>query len=225
MHAQLHGPARVGVALLWATIAYNVIEGIVAVWAGLGAGLVSLTGFGFDSGIEVVAATIVLRRLLIEVRDGEVDQRKEKRALRAVAVTFFVLAAYVTVEGIRDLVSGAKPETSTVGIVLATLSVIIMPALARYKRINGERMGNRLVLADAAETKLCSWLSVSTLVGLVLYSLIGWTWLDSVAGFVIAYFAINEGREAWEGELDDDNDDNDDNNERPRYSPGPRVGR
>lgn len=198
---ELGRPARIAIWLLWATIVYNVIEGVVAVWAGLAADLVSLTGFGVDSGIEVAAAVIVLQRLRAEVRHGDVDEAKERRALRAVAVTFFVLAAYVSVEGVRDLVTGSEPETSVVGIVLTALSVLIMPTLARYKRINGERMGSKLVLADAAETKLCSWLSVSTLAGLVLYSLVGWTWLDSVAGFVIAYFAVREGREAWEGEL------------------------
>jgi len=200
-------PTRIAVWLLVFTIAYNLVEGVVAVSAGLIAGSVSLTGFGFDSAIEVVAAIIVLQRLRAEARHGEVNETKERRALRAVAITFFILAAYVTIEGVRDLFSGAKPETSVVGIVLTALSVLIMPTLARYKRINGERMGNRLVIADAAETKLCSWLSVSTLAGLVLYALVGWTWLDSVAGFVIAYFAIQEGREAWEGELVCDDDD------------------
>ncbi|GGM09347.1 cation transporter [Nakamurella endophytica] len=207
--ARLARPARIAIGLLWATIAYNVLEGVVAVWAGLAAGLVSLTGFGVDSGIEVAAAGIVLLRLRAEVRHGKVDETKERRALRAVAVTFFLLAAYVTVEGVRDLINGVEPGTSVVGIVLTALSVLIMPMLARYKRINGERLGNRLVLADAAETKLCSWLSVSTLTGLVLFAVAGWTWVDSVAGFIIAYFAVREGREAWEGELvcDDGCDD------------------
>lgn len=207
--ARLSRPARIAIALLWATILYNVVEGVVAVAAGLAAGSVSLTGFGFDSGIEVAAAVIVLLRVRSEARHGTVDEDKERRALKAVAVTFFVLAAYVTIGGVRDLLVGSTPETSVVGIVLTTLSVLIMPALARYKRINGERLGSRLVVADAAETKLCSWLSVSTLAGLVLYALVGWTWLDSVAGFVIAYFAVREGREAWEGELvcDDCDDD------------------
>lgn len=197
---------RIAVWLLVATIAYNLVEGVVAVSAGLIAGSVSLTGFGFDSAIEVVAATIVLHRLRSELRHGQVDEAKERRALRVVAVTFFVLAAYVAIEGIRDLLTDAKPETSGVGIALTGLSVVIMPALARYKRINGERMGNPLVLADAAETKLCSWLSVSTLAGLVLYATVGWTWIDAAAGFVIGYFAVHEGREAWEAELVEDHD-------------------
>lgn len=203
-------PARIAIALLWVTIVYNVVEAVVAVSAGIVAGSVSLTGFGFDSAIEVASATIVLHRLRAEIRHGDVDEVKERRALKAVAVTFFALALYLVVEGIRDLVTGAEPETSVVGIVLTALSVLIMPTLARYKRVNGERLGNSLVIADAAETKLCSWLSVSTLTSLVLFAIVGWTWLDPVAGFVIAYFAIREGREAWEGDLDEDNEHDDD---------------
>ncbi|MGA5215259.1 cation diffusion facilitator family transporter [Streptomyces cinereoruber] len=191
------------------TIGYNVIEGIIAISAGAVAGAVSLIGFGVDSGIEVAAAVVVLVRLLAEIKGGEPDEAKERRALKFIAITFFALAAYVTVEGIRDLVSGEKPDTSLVGIVLTGVSIIIMPWLARAKRKAGQEMNSRLVVADAAETKLCAWLSVSTFAGLLAFALFGWTWLDPVAGFVIAAFAIMEGREAWEGELvcDDGCDD------------------
>ena len=184
-----------------ATIAYNVVEGIIAVTAGLLAGSVALAGFGFDSWIEVTAATIVLIRLRAEIRGGTVDELKERRALRMVALTFFALAVYVTVEGVRDLVTGAVPEVSPAGIALTALSVVVMPLLARAKRRVGKEMGSRLVLADAAETKLCAWLSVSTFAGLAGYAVAGWTWLDPIAGFVIAVFALMEGREAWRGEL------------------------
>ena len=188
------------------TIGYNVVEGIVAVTFGIVAGSIALTGFGFDSWIEVTAAAVVLRRLRAEVAGGEPDEAKERRALRVVAVTFFVLAVYVTVEGIRDLVVGDEPSISVVGIVLTALSAAVMPALARLKRTVGQAMNSRLVLADAAETKLCAWLSVSTLVGLAGFAAFGLSWIDPLAGFVIAYFAVREGREAWEGELlcDDD---------------------
>lgn len=204
---RLGRPARIAIALLWVTIAYNVVEGVVAITAGIAAGSVSLTGFGFDSAIEVASAIIVLHRLSAEMRHGEVDEARERRALKAVAITFFALALYLVIEGVRDLAVGSTPETSIVGIVLTALSVLIMPTLARYKGVNGERLGSSLVVADAAETKLCSWLSVSTLISLVLFAIVGWTWLDPVAGFVIAYFAVREGREAWEGDLDEDDDD------------------
>jgi divalent metal cation (Fe/Co/Zn/Cd) transporter len=183
------------------TIGYNVVEGIVAVTAGVLAGAVSLVGFGLDSGIEVISAVIVVTRLAAEVRGGEPDERKEKIALRAVALTFFVLAAYLVVVGIRDLVVGETPETSVVGIVLTALSIVIMPTLAALKRRVGMQMGSALVIADAAETRLCALLSVTTFIALLIYLFFGWTWLDPVAGFVIAIFAVIEGREAWEGEL------------------------
>lgn len=188
------------------TIGYNVVEGLVAVTFGLIAGSVALTGFGFDSWIEVTAAAVVLHRLRAEVAGGEPDEAKERRALRVVAVTFFVLAAYVTVEGVRDLVVGEEPSISVVGIVLTALSAVIMPALARLKKAAGEAMNSRLVLADAAETKLCAWLSVSTLAGLAGFAAFGLSWIDPLAGFVIASFAVREGREAWEGELVCDDD-------------------
>lgn len=188
------------------TIGYNVVEGIVAVTAGIVAGAVSLVGFGLDSGIEVISAVIVVTRLAAEVRGGEPDERKEKIALRAVALTFFVLAAYLVVVGIRDLVVGETPETSVVGIVLTALSIVIMPTLAALKRRVGMQMGSALVIADAAETRLCALLSVTTFIALLVYLFVGWTWLDPVAGFVIAIFAVIEGREAWEGELVEDHE-------------------
>lgn len=123
------------------------------------------------------------------------------------AITFFVLAAYLTVEGVLDLLSGARPETSIVGIVLTGASLLIMPTLARLKRRAGQAMGSALVVADAAETRLCAWLSASTLAGLVAYAVAGWTWTDPTAGFVIAGFAIWEGREAWEYKLAGNDDD------------------
>jgi divalent metal cation (Fe/Co/Zn/Cd) transporter len=124
-----------------------------------------------------------------------------------VAVTFFVLAIYLLVEGVRDLRIGAAPEASPVGIALTAASIVVMPWLAARKRAAGLAMRSRLVVADAAETRLCAWLSVSTFAGLLAYALVGWTWLDPAAGLVIAAFAIKEGREAWQGELGCDADD------------------
>lgn len=198
--------AHRAVRLEQATITYNVIEGVVAMAAGLSAGLVSLVGFGFDSGIEFAAAAIVLQRLNAEIRGDAVNEAKERRALRFIALTFFALAAYVTFEGVRRLVGGETPDTSTIGIIITGLSLIVMPMLARAKRLVGEQLGSQLVIADAAETRLCAWLSLSTFAGLAAFSFFGWTWIDSLAGFVIAGFAIKEGREAWEGELVCDND-------------------
>lgn len=188
------------------TIGYNVLEGVVAVAAGAVAGSVALVGFGIDSGIEVAAATVVIVRLLAELRGDEYDENKERLALRFIALTFFALAVYVVVQGVRDLLIGERPDISVAGIVLTGLSIVIMPWLAWAKRRAGEAMNSRLVVADATETKLCAWLSVSTFAGLLGFAVLGWTWLDPVAGFVIAAFAIKEGREAWEGELVCDDD-------------------
>ncbi len=199
---------RRGLRLAQFTVAYNVVEGAVAITVGLMAGLVSLVGFGLDSGIESAASVLVGLRLAARLRHGEADEAKERRTLKAVAVTFFVLAAYVVFEGIRSLLEGEPPENSMVGIVLLAASVVVMPLLARAKRRVGEQLGgDPLILADAAETRICVLLSISTLIGLGLYALTGAAWLDPVAGFVIAAFAIHEGREAWEGELVEDDDD------------------
>ncbi len=166
------------------------------------AGAVALVGFGLDSGIEVISATVVVVRVVAELRGGEPDERRERIALRIVAATFFFLAAYLVVEGVRDLLVADRPDTSPVGIALTAMSIVVMPLLAEAKRRVGVRMGSRLVVADAAETRLCALLSVTTFASLLLYLLVGWTWLDPVGGFVIAAFAILEGREAWEGELE-----------------------
>ncbi|HBX80044.1 MAG TPA: cation transporter [Propionibacteriaceae bacterium] len=198
---------RRGLRLAQFTVAYNVVEGIVAITAGVMAGLVSVIGFGIDSGIESIAAFLVALRLSARLRHGEADEAKERRVLRAVAVTFFILAAYVTFEGIRSLVDGETPESSPLALVLLTTSVVVMPLLAAAKRRVGLSLRDNLILADAAETRICVLLSISTLAGIGLFQLTGAAWLDPIAGFVIAAFAIHEGKEAWEGELVEDDDD------------------
>jgi divalent metal cation (Fe/Co/Zn/Cd) transporter len=200
---------RRGLRLAQFTVAYNVVEGVVAITAGLAAGLVSVVGFGIDSGIESIAAVLVGLRLAARLRHGQADERKERITLKLVAVTFFVLAAYVTFEGIRALLEGERPESSPLIVGLLIASIVIMPILAAMKKRVGTRLGDNLILADAAETRICVLLSISTLAGVVLYMLTGAAWLDPVAAFIIAAFAIYEGREAWEGELVDDDDDDD----------------
>ena len=198
---------RRGMRLAQFTVGYNVIEGIVAIAAGIAAGLVSVIGFGIDSGIESIAAVLVGLRLASRLRHGTTDERKEKITLRLVAVTFFILAAYVTFEGIRSLLEAEAPDASPVSVVLLAVSIIVMPLLAAMKTRVGRRLGDKLILADAAETRICVLLSISTLGGLLLYMLTGAAWIDPVAGFIIAAFALWEGKEAWEGELVDDAED------------------
>ncbi|CAM3617606.1 cation transporter [Isoptericola cucumis] len=200
---------RRGLRLAQATVAYNVVEGVVAIGAGVAAGLVSVVGFGVDSAIESFAAVLVALRLSARLRHGDHDPRKERRALRLVAVTFFLLAAWVTVEGVRSLVGGETPDGSPVAVVVLVASLVVMPLLAAAKMRVGRALRDPLILADAAETRICVLLSVSTLAGLVAFQLTGAAWLDPVAGFVIAAFAVHEGREAWEGELVHDHDHHD----------------
>lgn len=197
---------RRGLRLAALTVGYNVVEGVVAVAAGLGAGLVSLIGFGVDSGIESVAGVLVAVRLAARLRHGDVDERRERLTLRLVAATFFLLAAYIVVGATRALLSRATPEASVVGLALLAASVVIMPILAHLKRGVGLALGDNLILADAAETRICLLLRISTLLGLGLFALTGAAWLDPVAGFVIAAFAVHEGREAWGGELTEADD-------------------
>lgn len=211
---------RRGLHLARLTIAYNVVEGVVAIGAGVAAGLVSVIGFGIDSGIETAAAVLVAFRLSARLRRGAdrtdaaepdpAELRRERRTLRAVATTFFLLAAWVTAEGIRALVAGAEPETSPVALGVLVASLVIMPVLAAAKYRVGRALGDPLVLADAAETRVCVWLSVATLAGLLAFWWTGQSWIDPVAGFVVAAFAVHEGREAWEGELVEDDDREDD---------------
>jgi len=198
---------RKGLRLAQFTVAYNVIEGAVAITAGLMAGLVSVVGFGIDSGIESIAAVLVGLRLSARLRHGDTDENRERRALKLVAGTFFLLAAYVIFVSTQSLVEGEVPSSSPIAIVLLTASIIVMPLLARAKQRVGTQLGgDPLILADAAETRVCVLLSISTLLGVGLYQLTAAAWLDPLAGFVIAAFAIREGREAWEGELVEDDD-------------------
>jgi divalent metal cation (Fe/Co/Zn/Cd) transporter len=183
------------------SIAWMLIEAGVAVTAGIIAGSLALTSFGFDSVIELVSAVLVLRRLRAELADGQPDERAERRVLRIIAGTFFVLAAYVVIGSVIDLLTSAHPERSPVGIGLTISSLLIMPLLGWRKRRVGSLLGNRLVQADAAETILCATLAATTLLGLALFTALGWWWADPIAALAVAYFAVREGREAWHGEL------------------------
>jgi len=194
------------VALAGLTIAWNVIEAVVAIGAGITASSIALVGFGFDSTIEVMSTVVVVWQFRREIRSGY-DEDRERRALRLIAVSFFVLAAYITFESIRDLFFiDAEADESTVGIVLAALSLIVMPGLAVAKRRTADRLGSPTLRADSRETMLCAWLSAALLTGLVLNAAFGWSWADPLAALFIAAFAVKEGVEAWRGDDDEDDD-------------------
>jgi divalent metal cation (Fe/Co/Zn/Cd) transporter len=155
------------------SIGWMLIEAGVAVTAGIIAASLALTSFGFDSVIELVSATLVLGRLRAELRGGRANERAERRVLRIIAVTFFVLAAYVLIGSAIDLAARAHPEQSPVGIGLTVASLLVMPLLGWRKRRVGSALRNPLVLADAAETILCATLAATTLLGLVLFAAFG----------------------------------------------------
>jgi cation diffusion facilitator family transporter len=183
--------------LEYVTVGWNVIEGVVAIGAGLLAGSVALIGFGVDSSIEVISALGLLWRLRKAGPDATVQEESgaERRALYVVAATFFLLAAYITFEAVTALIGREEPDRSTVGLVLSVLSLVIMPALAWWKQRTGREMGSRALVADAAETWVCSYLSVALLAGVGLYALFGWWWADPVGALAMLPVILWQG---WE---------------------------
>ncbi|MCX2714234.1 cation transporter [Mycolicibacterium sp. J2] len=181
--------------LVAATISYNVLEAIVAMAEGARASSTALIGFGLDSVIEVASAAAVAWQFA-----APDPEAREKAALRIIALSFFGLAAYVTVDAVQALWGVDRPEHSAVGIVLAAVSLVIMPVLSYAQRRAGRELGSRSAVADSKQTLLCTYLSGVVLAGLVLNSLLGWFWADPVAGLVIAAVAVKEGLDAWRGD-------------------------
>lgn len=177
------------------SVAYNTIEAVIAVSAGLVAGSIALVGFGLDSVVEVSSGLIILWQFR-----HPLPESRERRALRLIAISFFGLACYVTVESVRGLIGNAAPDPSPVGIGLAVASLTVMPFLAWAQRRTGKQLGSNAVVADGTQTLLCTYLSAVLLAGLVLNATLGWTWADPVAGLIIAAIAAREGLQAWRGE-------------------------
>jgi divalent metal cation (Fe/Co/Zn/Cd) transporter len=186
---------RIALGLAWATIAWNMVEAVVAIVSGAVASSIALVGFGLDSTVEVLSASVIVWQMT-----RRVPEDREEQALRFIAVSFFALAGYVTVQAVFDLASRSESDTSAVGIALAAVSLAVMPLLAGLKRHNGRRLGSTSVIADSNQTLLCTYLSLVLLVGLLLNATVGWWWADPVAALVIAALAIREGRDAWHGE-------------------------
>jgi divalent metal cation (Fe/Co/Zn/Cd) transporter len=186
---------RIAFGLAWATIAWNTVEAVVAIAAGAAASSIALVGFGLDSTVEVLSASVIVWQMT-----RPVPEEREARALRLIALSFLALACYVTVQALIDLAERHEPEASTAGIVLAIASLIVMPLLAWLKRRNGRRLGSTSVVADSSQTLLCTYLSAVLLIGLLLNATVGWWWADPLAALVIAALALREAREAWVGE-------------------------
>lgn len=179
------------------TITYNVIEAIVAIWAGSMASSAALIGFGLDSIVEVLSAAAVAWQFTR--KDPE---RWEKVTVRAIGIAFFALAAYVIIDAVLTLTGVEEVDHSPLGIGIATLSLLVMPALAWFEFRTGRELGSRSVQADAKQLLLCIYLSGTVLIGLLLNLLFGWMWADSVAALIVAGLAIREGVEAWRGDVE-----------------------
>lgn len=181
--------------LVAATISYNVIEAAVALTAGTKASSSALIGFGLDSMIEVSSAAAVAWQFA-----GRDPEARERIALKIIACSFFGLALFVSVDAVRSLVGAGEAEPSTVGLVLAAVSLAIMPLLSYAQRRAGRELGSASAVADSKQTLLCTYLSAVLLVGLGLNALLGWSWADPIAALVIAGIAVKEGVEAWRGD-------------------------
>ena len=181
--------------LAGASVAYNVVEAVIAITAGLVAGSVALVGFGLDSVVEVSSGLIILWQFR-----HRLPESREQQALRLMALSFFALAGYVGFESVRALLTGHEPDSSTVGIGLAVASLLLMPFVSWAQRRTGRALGSNAVVADSTQTLLCTYMSAILLGGLVLNATLGWSWADPVAGLVIAAIAVKEGRDAWRGE-------------------------
>lgn len=193
---------RRALRLEYATVGWNVIEGIVAVGAALAAGSVALLAFGVDSFVETTSGAILIWRLRAEqaAHDAAAIERLDQRAHRLVGLSFFLPAGYIALDAGKALWTREAPEASWVGIALTSLSIVAMGWLAREKRRAATALGSRALAADSFQTSVCFWLSVLTLIGVGLNTLLGWWWADPAAALAMTPLLLREGREAWRGE-------------------------
>jgi divalent metal cation (Fe/Co/Zn/Cd) transporter len=190
--------AQRGKRLEYFTMGWNSLEGLVAVVAGAIAGSISLTGFGIDSFIEVTSGATLLWRMSVDA-DEENRERNERLSVRIVGACFIALAVYVAYEGLSDLLARKTPERSIPGIVLACVSLVVMPILSRAKKRVGNELVSAAMMADAKQTDFCVYLSGILLVGLVLNAAFGWWWADPVAGLAMTAIIANEGLKGLKG--------------------------
>ncbi len=194
--------ARIALWLVAATLLYNIIEAVIALWFGVEAESIALFGFGLDSVIECAAATVMLWRLYEEARgaDEETLERSEHRVHRFVGGTFIALAIYVAIQSVRTLWFREIPEASTVGIILAAASLVIMPLVSWGKLRAAREIGSPALRAEAKETLACSYLSFVLLLGLAANAALSWWWADPVAALLMIPWLVKEGIEGLRGE-------------------------
>ena len=183
--------------LAWASLAWMTVEGAVGLTAGVRAGSIALVGWALSSVVEGLASVIVIWRF---TGSRTLSETAEGRAQKAVAVSFWVLAPYVAVESVRDLIGQHRPATSLLGIGLTISSLVLMPALGVAKQRLGARLGSAATAGEGGQNLLCAYLAAAVLAGLIANGLWGWWWVDPLAGLVVAAMAVREGREAWRGE-------------------------
>ena len=189
---------RKGLILEYLTLIYNLFEAVLSIFFGFLAGSPALVGFGLDSIVESLSGGVLIWRLhQHEGLSEEREERIERRAIKLVSVTFFILAVWILYESLETLYTSEAPKASIPGIVIATASMIIMPVLSFLKVRTGKEIGSKALVADAKETMVCAVLSVALLLGLGLNALFGWWWADPVTGLFIALFLIKEGIEQW----------------------------
>jgi divalent metal cation (Fe/Co/Zn/Cd) transporter len=196
------GSSLLAIALLWFTLAWNVVEGVVAVSSGVVAGSVALVGFGLDSAIEVVAAAVLIWRIRLPDHDGRAELR-ERIAHRVVGATFILLGGYILAETAYLLVTGREPGSSVPGLALSIAATVVMPPLGLAKRWNAARLGSRALVAEATESLVCSYLSLTLFVGLAANAAFGWWWADIVAALAMVPWIVKEGLEGLRGEACD----------------------
>lgn len=202
---------RRGLSLERLTVGWNVLEAVVAITAGYLAGSVALVGFGLDSIIESISGVALYRRLSFELREAGVEQTeaRERRALFFVGISFFLIAAYVLYEAATTLWERRAPERTTVGIVLAAVSLVVMPLLGWGKLRTARALGSRALEADSKETFVCAYLSLALLLGLALNALLGWWWADPAAALAMLPLIVHEGWEAIEAARAEEREDTD----------------
>ncbi len=193
--------------LSWVTVIYNIVEGAASIAAGYLAGSIALTGFGMDSFVESLSGTVMIWRFSHKgARQPERTESIERRAVKLVAYSFFILSVWILYESVSKLITREMPDPTIFGIAVATVSALVMPVLFVAKYRTGKAIGSRALVADSKETLACEFLSVSLLAGLGLNYLYGLWWADPAVGIIIALFLIHEGREILEDEDDNDND-------------------
>lgn len=200
---ELRAPlVRRALHLEYATVGWNIIEGVVAVAAALAAGSVALLGFGVDSFVETASGAILIWRLRAEraANDHAAIEQLDRRAHQLVGVSLFLLAGYIAQDAGRSLWARERPEASWVGIGVTALSIGAMWWLARAKRTAATALGSRALAADSFQTTACFWLSIITLSGVGVNAVFGWWWADPAAALAMTPLLVREGRDAWRGE-------------------------